>query len=271
MEIDVARYGPWALIAGGSEGIGAAFAATLAASGLNLVLLARTQPTLERFADDLRRKHLIEVRTIGVDLTDGEAAIRVRDQVSELEIGLLVYNAGAVGPMRALHDTPIGEVLQVPYVNVIGQTAFAAVFGLPMRNRRRGGIVLLSSVASASGVGRLATYAASKAYSQILAEGLWYELKAYNVDVLGLVATTTNTPKLRKMGMPLDHPDYPSVEPEQVVDEAFGALGRGPIHYVDGSEPTARMIQQLPRAEAVKVVSQAMEQIIPPESANVPG
>jgi len=61
--------------------------------------------------------------------------------------------------------------------------------------------------------------------------------------------------------MPLDHLDYPSVEPEQVVYEAFGALGRGPIHYVDGSEPSARMIQQLPRAEAVIAVSQAMEQV----------
>ena len=126
MEIDVARYGPWALIAGGSEGIGAAFAATLAASGFNLVLLARTEPTLERLAADLRRKHPIEVRTIVVDLTDADAAIRVHDQVSGLEIGLLVYNAGAVGPMRALHDTPVREGLQVPYVNVIGQTAFAA-------------------------------------------------------------------------------------------------------------------------------------------------
>ena len=271
MEIDVARYGPWALIAGGSEGIGAAFAATLAASGFNLVLLARTEPTLERLAADLRRKHPIEVRTIVVDLTDAEAAIRVHDQVSGLEIGLLVYNAGAVGPMRALHDTPVREVLQVPYVNVIGQTAFAAVFGQQMRDRRRGGIVLLSSLAGASGVGRLATYAASKAYSQILAEGLWYELKPYNVDVLGLVATTTNTPKLQHMGMPLDHPDYPSVEPEQVVDEAFGALCRGPVHYVDGSEPSARMIQQLPRAEAVIAVSQAMEQVIPPGSSNTPG
>jgi len=127
-------------------------------------------------------------------------------------------------------------------------------------------MVLLSSVASASGVGRLATYAATKAYSQILGEGLWYELKPYQVDVLGLAATTTRTPKLKQMGMPLDHPDYPSVEPEQVVDEAFGALGRGPVHYVDGSEPSARMIQQLPRAEAMIAVSRAMEQIIPPGS-----
>ena len=270
MEIDLARYGPWALIAGGSEGIGAAFAATLAANGFNLVLLARTGPTLERLAADLRRRHAIEIRTIVVDLTEVDAAVRVHDQVSELEIGLLVYNAGAVGPMRALHDTPIDQVLQVPYVNVIGQTAFAAVFGQAMRDRRRGGIILLSSVASASGVGRLATYAASKAYSQILAEGLWYELKPYDVDVLALVATTTNTPKLKQMGMPLGHRDYPSVEPEQVVDEAFGALGRGPVHYVDGSEPGARIIQQLPRAEAVTVVSQAMEQVIPPGSTTGP-
>src|SRR5688500_4782482 len=67
-----------------------------------------------------------------------------------------------------------------------------------------GRVILLGSAAYASGLGRLACYAASKAYSRILAAGSWYELQPHGVDVLHVVATRTRTSAVQRLGMPLD-------------------------------------------------------------------
>ena len=172
--------------------------------------------------------------------------------------------------MLELLDQPEEEALRNTYLNTIGQTAFAARFGKSMRERKRGGIILLGSLAYACGAGRLATYAASKAYSLIFAEGLWYELKPFNVDVLCVVATTTRTPAMRRLGMPLDDPAYPSVEPAEVVDGAFSAIGHGPVWHMAGSEEIVRSIRAMPRTEAIELVSSSMERVIPPAKRNIP-
>ena len=266
--MDFSKYGPWALIAGGSEGIGAAFAERLAAAGINLILVARRAGPLEELADRLRTQSDVQIRTIPTDLSRPEAADIVMRSCADEEIGLLIYNAGAVPAMVEFLDQGEDEALQNTYLNTIGQTAFAARFGKAMRERRRGGIILLGSLAYATGVGRLVTYAASKAYSVILAEGLWYELRPYGVDVLCVVATTTRTPAVQRMGMPLDDPAYPSVEPSRVADEALAALGHGPVWHMDGSEDIVRSLRSMPRTEAVEMVSRSMERTIPVQEAS---
>ena len=262
--VDLRKYGPWALIAGGSEGIGAAFAERLAAAGINLILVARRSGPLEELADRLRTQSEVQIRTVVADLSRPEAADIVMRSCAGEEIGLLIYNAGAVPAMVELLDQGEDEALRNTYLNTIGQTAFAARFGKAMRERQRGGIILLGSLAYATGVGRLVTYAASKAYSVILAEGLWYELRPYGVDILCVVATTTRTPAVQRLGMPLDDPAYPSVAPSQVVDEALAALGHGPVWHMDGSEDIVRSLRAMPRTEAVEMVSRSMEHTIPP-------
>jgi len=261
--MDKGRYGPWCLITGGSDGIGAAFAERLAREGFNLVLVARRTGPLDALASRLRSEAGIEVRTISTDLARADAVDVVAGGCEDIEIGLLVCNAGAAPKMVDFLDQPEDEAMRTTYINTIGQTAFAARFGAAMRRRGRGGIILLGSLAFAAGVGRLATYAASKAYSTIFAEGLWYELRPHGVDVLGVVATTTRTPTVQRMGMPLDNPAYPAVEPERVAEEVLAALGRGPLHYMDNCDAIVRSIQAMPRDEAVEMVSRGMEQAVP--------
>jgi len=260
---DVRRYGEWCLIAGASEGIGAAFAEALAGSGYKLVMVARRPEPLEAAAARLREKHGVEVRTISTDLADPDAAERVFAQCADINVGLLIYNAGAVPNMADFHDFPENEAYRTTILNVIGQTKFSYLFGGRMRERGRGGIILIGSIASASGCARLTTYSAAKAYSQIFAEGLWYELKPYGIDVLGLSCTTTRTPAMEQLGMPLDNPDYPSVEPEQVVAEGFAAFGREPIHFMNGSRATVEALQTMPRAEVVQMVSEGIKAVVP--------
>src|SRR4051812_27910737 len=91
----VEKYGAWALIAGASEGVGASFAEALAERGLNVVLLARRQDALDEVATRIRATSGVETRTLALDLTAPDAAASVTAAVADLEIGFLVYCAGA--------------------------------------------------------------------------------------------------------------------------------------------------------------------------------
>src|ERR671919_223444 len=92
--VDTSRYGPWAIIAGGSEGMGPEFAQQLAADGFDVVLLARKVEPLEETAA-LVRKTGVEVRTLSVDLTDPDVVDRIRTVTDDIDVGLLIYYAGA--------------------------------------------------------------------------------------------------------------------------------------------------------------------------------
>ena len=94
------RFGPWALVAGASDGIGECFARQLAERGINLVLLARREALLEELAAELRKAHDIQTRVIVADLKADDLDHRVARSSDDLEIGLLVYNAGTCSSHR---------------------------------------------------------------------------------------------------------------------------------------------------------------------------
>ena len=218
------RYGPWAVVAGASTGLGAAFARRLAGRGLNLLLLSRRQDALDRLAGELRAAHGVEVRCGALDLGRPDLGGVVRALAAELEVGLLVYNAAhsVIGPFV---DRPLEEQLRVLDVNCRGPLVLSHLLGAAMVRRGRGGIVLMTSIAGSQGNPLLASYAASKAFNLVLAEGLWAELGARGVDVVACRAGATDTP-----GYASSRPrrKVPLMRPDDVVDSALGALGRGP-------------------------------------------
>jgi len=246
-----AHYGPWALVAGASDGIGAAFAHKLAASGLNLVLLARRAPLLETLAGELRQAHGIETRTIVADLTVEADAERIRADCEELEIGLLIYNAGATHGAATFHDKPLESALALVELNCRMPLRLAHAFGAKMRARRRGGIVLLSSLASMSGGSHTAVYNATKSFDMILAEGLWHELKPHGVDAMCLMVGATRTPSM--LASSAAFADYPGLmEPADVVAEALAFLGRGPM-CVAGARNRAIVRHLLPNPRVAQI------------------
>jgi len=181
------------VVAGASAGLGEAFARALAARGLHLLLLARRGDALARLADDLRRAHGVEVRTLALDLGAPGLEAAVRGAVAGLEVGLLVHNAAAsaIGPFL---DRPLSAQLEVLEVNCRSTLVLCHLLGGEMARRGRGGLLLMASLAGGQGNPWLASYAASKAFEIVLAEGLWAELRGRGVDVLACRAGATRTP-----------------------------------------------------------------------------
>jgi short-subunit dehydrogenase len=227
--IDPAKYGPWAVIPGGSEGIGACLAEELAKVGINSVLIARKPDVLEAAAADIRARFGVEVRTLSLDLTAPDMLERVRAVTDDIEVGLLLYNAGASLRTGPFIDWDLADVLQVIKLNVVGQTVLSHHFGKLMAKRGRGGIVLFGSLAGVAGSPSVITYSGAKAYSQIFSEGLWWELQQHGVDVLHVVVGTTNTPAMARLG--IDYGDTGD-DPMVVARVALENLGNGPVAVV---------------------------------------
>ena len=253
------RYGPWALVAGASAGLGEAFARELAARGLGLLLLARRAETLERLAGDLRAAHGVEVRTAALDLGRADLLEAVRAASAGLEIGLLVYNAAhsVIGPFL---DRPLEEQLRVVDVNCRGPLLLAHVLGGPMAGRGRGGIVLMSSLSGSQGNPWLASYAASKAFDLVLAEGLWAELRARGVDVVACRAGATRTPGFAASRPKRSVPLQPAGE---VAARALAALGRGPSVVTGGLNRLAAFAfaRLLPRRTSIRIMERAARRL----------
>jgi short-subunit dehydrogenase len=220
----VKRYGPWALIAGASEGIGAAFARALARRGIHLVLVARRADRLAEAERELAGVAPVQVRCVALDLGRADAPALLEHAVADLDLGLIVYNA-AVAPSGAFLEIPLEEQLAAIDVNVRGPLALAHRFGRRLAARGRGGIVLLSSLTAFQGSPFVATYGASKSFLLSLAEGLWFELAPRGVDVLAVCAGATRTPNYLRRAQRRAPGE---LEPDRVAGEALERLARGP-------------------------------------------
>ncbi|HSP18889.1 MAG TPA: SDR family NAD(P)-dependent oxidoreductase [Myxococcaceae bacterium] len=177
------RYGPWAVVTGASDGIGRDFAHRLAEAGVHLVLVARRAGLLETLAAELSRSHGVSTRILPMDLSQPGAAEALSSGTSDLDVGLVVAAAGfgTSGPFLA---ADMARELDMVQLNCAVVTELAHRFGRRIAGRGRGGLVLMSSLLAFQGVPRAATYAATKAYVQTLAEALHVELAPAGVDVV---------------------------------------------------------------------------------------
>jgi hypothetical protein len=177
------RYGPWAVVTGASDGIGREFASRLAEAGFNLVLAARRKGTLEEVANGLARDHGVQVETMPIDLATSPGVDELVTRTQERDVGLLVASAG-FGTSGLFVDAALDEELGMIDINCRAVAALSHAFGRRFVDRKRGGIVLMSSLVAFQGVPRAANYAATKAYVQSFAEALRLELRPFGVDVI---------------------------------------------------------------------------------------
>jgi short-subunit dehydrogenase len=246
------KYGPYALVCGASEGLGAAYAEALAKRGLNLALIARRKNMLESLAQKLKEKYPVEVMCLPMDLA-GYAEVKQRVGTLNVPVGLLVYNA-ACCPIGLFEDITEEQLSKVVAVNITAPLLLVKLLSESMIKNRRGGIVLMSSLAGIQGTPRLASYAASKSFNAILAEGLWKELKPHGIDVVASCAGAILTPGYREA----QHARAPgTLEAAAVAEKTLRMLGKGPIAVPGGVNKAARFLltRVLPRKSAIAVMA----------------
>jgi short-subunit dehydrogenase len=239
------RYGRWAVVAGASEGVGAAVARQLGERGVRVVLVSRRQDALDEVAATVAT----ETRTVALDLSEAGAAAALAAATADLEVGLLVYNAGADPNASRFLDRPVEVwqgLLARNCATVVGAVHHFA--GL-MAERGRGGVVLVSSGAAWGGGSHLAVYSASKAFDLHLAESLWAELGPLGVHVLSMILGETDTPAYRRILNGREREGL--ADPADVARDMLANLAEGPTFPAEGSP-----FGDLPRRQVVELMSQ---------------
>ncbi len=186
--------GKWALVTGASAGIGAALAEELARGGTNLVLTARRRERLQELAQKLAAAHKIQAKIFVADLTQADAPEKIfqftKDEAIEIE--LLINNAGfgAYGEFLAVELRRLTDMVQVNCAAVVHLTRLY----LPqMVERKHGDVLIVASTAAFQSVPYISTYAATKAFDLLFAEGLAEEVKPYGVRVCALCPGSTES------------------------------------------------------------------------------
>lgn len=259
-------YGPWAIVTGAARGIGRAFAERLVDRGLCVVAVDVLQAELHGTAARLRARGGT-VETVPADLACDEAVTGLSHVAMQREVGLFVHCAAQIPSGRFLDADPSVHARALA-VNAAAPLLLSHALAAHMRRRRRGGIVLVSSMAALYGTGWVATYAATKAFEMILAESLWWELKGDGVDVLAVLPGATDTEGLR-MHSPYIEDASALAQPEDVAREALETLGRAPSWICgDQNRGLAEALRSLPREQAIDMLSKSTRLMCegPPEN-----
>jgi uncharacterized protein len=226
-----AKYGPWAVIAGASEGTGACYARQLAEMGINLVLISRRQEALAALGEELKGRYGIDYRAMALDLSDEGAGLRILEAASGLDVGLYISNAGADNFARFFEDGAEGahRLVRLNITTLIDATSG---FGRQFLERGKGGIIVMASGAGLGGQPNLAMYSATKAFEINFAESLWAEYHERGIDVIGIAAPLMKTPMLLRTvpeGFDLSN----AYEPADVTHNALAGLQAGePVQIV---------------------------------------
>lgn len=251
-----AAYGPWAVVAGASEGLGAEWATQLAALGLNLVIIARRADRLDELANKIKVASQVDVRVVPLDLAMPDIGDVVTAATADIDIGLLVYNA-ARSVIGTFLDQPLADHFDEIQVNVRAPLTLAHTLGKRFVARGHGGIILMSSLSATMGSSYIANYAATKAYNLVLAEGLWEELRTRGVDVLACSAGAVGTPNYAASQ---PQRNQASMLPQAVVAETLPQLGKVPSFIPGQSNRLAAFALRrlMPRRATIKLMGGVM-------------
>jgi hypothetical protein len=227
--------GKWALVTGASAGIGVAFAKQLAAEGTHLVLTARRRDRLEELARNLQQSHSVRTEVFAADLARPEAPQQIYEFTKEksIEIDLLINNAGfgQYGEFTAVETQRLLEMVQVNCVAVVHLTR---LYLADMVARRRGDVLILASTASFQAVPYISTYAATKAFDLLFAEGLAEEMKPYGIRVCALCPGSTQSEFHVVAGQAEFAAKHAQETAEKVARTGLLALAEGKSYVISG-------------------------------------
>ena len=248
------QYGPWAVVTGASSGIGREIALELGRAGLNLVLIARNEPSLQQLADEVTSEFRVQASVLPLDLGQAASIDTLVHATRNLEVGLMVAAAG-FGTTGPFFSSDLTQELEMLNVNCRALLMLSWHFGRRFAVQGRGGIVLLSSIVGFQGMPNAAHYAATKAYVQALAEAIHVELAPKGVDVLASAPGPTHSGFADRAGMRMGA----ALSAAEVAQSTLNALGRTPT-VLPGllSKLLTYGPGMLPRMLRVRVMGQVM-------------
>ena len=255
------RYGAWGLVAGAAEGLGRAFSRNLAAGGLNLILVDQQEELLASLARELESGYGIRVKTLHLDLASEDASEGIMKEIREADCRLIVYNAAFSRVQRFLQNDP-GMLDR--YVQVNMRTPLQLVHAFCTHHSSikdpRKGIILMSSLAGSWGTQLLGPYGGTKAFNQILAESLHFELKGEGFDITACIAGATATPGyLASLPFGQNRPRS-AMNPDRVAGAALEALGKRPFVVTGFPNKLVYflMTRILPRRVSLRIMNRAV-------------
>ena len=230
----------YALITGASRGIGRALAVELARWEIPLILVARDEDRLVRLATDLERCYGVKCCVLPADLSKPGAAEKIYKATTSagLQVDVLVNNAGlsSSGEFVDMEEQTLQHILQV---NAMAVASLSHLYGSDMKKRRRGRILIVSSIVGVSYAGpTVAAYAATKAFEKVLGLSMAKELEVYGVGVTCLLPGAVGDSSFRRSSGSADAlcwkvPFYVK-SCESVADQGVRALLLGDLEVIPG-------------------------------------
>ena len=224
----------WALVTGASSGIGWALAEQLAAHGANLVLTARRADRLAKLANDVAARHKVQAQVFAADLSRPRTPDEILGftQQQRLPIEILINNAG-FGAYGEFYKIGAQRSLDMVQVNVASVVHLTHLFLPPMIERRSGYVMIVASTAAFQPVPYISTYAATKGFDLLFAEGLAEEVRRYGVHVCALCPGSTASEFNEVAG----HPPIPGPQEsnEKVARVGLQALADGKPRVISGT------------------------------------
>jgi short-subunit dehydrogenase len=246
------------LITGASSGIGEAFARRLAADGHDLFLVARSEDKLRDLCAELSAAHRITAQYFELDLTAIGADKRCFEEAERLglDISLLINNAG-FGSMGDFAKLDVERELEMIRLNIGALVGLTHRYLGPMRERRKGTIINISSGAGFQPIPFMATYAATKSFVTAFSEAIAAENRPFGIEVIAVCPGSTDTPFFETGKVGREFASKGLETPEQVVETALSAIGSGKAKVVSGwkNQIVARVVSLVPNWLITRVIA----------------
>ena len=227
--LDVRQLGRWALVTGSTDGIGKAFAFALASKGLSVVLVSRSPQKLQRVAEEVKQKHLVQTKVIAVDFKNNaeDYVPMIRREIEQLDIGVVVNNVGM------LYDYPeeflavaggYQKIRDLISVNITSMNVVTRLCLPPMVDRKCGAVINIGSLAGVSPGPLIAAYAATKAYVEKFSTTLHQEYARKGITVQCIHPGFVVSNMSRDL-IPDNMPAFMAPEADKFVRSCLGRLG----------------------------------------------
>lgn len=264
------KYGPWAIVAGAVEGLGEAYSTALAKRQINLLMIDNQLSAMETLSEELEKEYNIQTQKLHLDLSKNDAVGIILKATSDLDVGLLIYNA-AFSPIMPFINYSAEEIDTFIEVNARTQIQLVHAFSKRLiEQKRSGGVLIMSSLAGLIGMQLVSPYAATKAFTWNLAEALYHELSPHNIDVMACLAGVTDTPALRRSNPKFGFPKPQIMKPDVVAETALDNLGKK-FRFIPGFSNRINyfiLTRLMPRKMASSIANKTMGKMYAHYSSN---